>query len=354
MPDPSTHASGPGERAGAEFLKALAALVLGKKVAVVSHANADLDGVASAVVLCELLKALGAASCCVDSSEGLNKQASEVMARLGVQLPECPSIDADVLAVVDASNAVQLGQLASRLQGVASVVLIDHHSEGTLGSAAALKYVKPEAPSCAELVVDLAISAGVNLGRQQATLAIAAILDETSMLMRATPTTLRSVASLAELGGDYELAYSVVQRRAQEDPLDVRMARLKGASRAEVAKTCDDVVIAVSEVGSYEAEVAKSLISLGADVALVVKDNRISVRLSKRAMDRGLDASGLASYLAGRLGGEGGGHKGAAALTITGKADVQVKRVLGLAVNFVRSVCEGANVERAQEAQDLR
>ena len=350
MPDLSEQNPGAGGAAGTDFLRSLAAVVAGKRVAVTSHANADLDGAASAIILCEVVKALGAASCCVEVPEGPSKQASEVLLKLGVQVPECAGAGADVLAVVDASNAVQLGQLADRLKGVEHVVLVDHHSEGTLGSAATLKLVEPGAPSCTELVVGLAASAGVRLGRQQATLAIAAILDETSMLMRAAPATLRRVADLAELGGDYELAYSLVQRRAQEDPLDVRMARLKGASRAEVAKTCNDIVIAVSEVGSYEAEVAKSLISLGADVALVIKDNRVSVRLSKRALERGVDASGLASYLAGKLGGEGGGHRGAAALTIAGKADVPVKRVLGLAVNFVRSVCEGAEVERAQKA----
>ena len=347
MQDLRGQPSGPGDRAQdrAGFLRDLAAAASGRRVAVASHANADLDGVASAVVLCEVLRALGAAACCVDVSGGLSRQAGDALSRLGMQLPECDGGEVEVLAVVDASSMVQL---PARARAAGRIVLVDHHSGGSIGPAASPKLVDPEAPSCAELVVDLALTAGVALGPQQLTLAIAAILDETSLLMRASPSTLRQVANLVELGGDYELAYSIVQRRAQEDPLDVRMARLKGASRAEIAKTCNDLVIAVSEVGSYEAEVAKSLVSLGADVAMVVKDKRVSTRLSKRAMDRGVSASDLASYVADRLGGEGGGHRGAAALTITGEASVQAKKVLGLAVNFVRSACEGAGLERGQ------
>ncbi len=327
-----------------EFSRRLADLVVGKDVVVATHGNADLDGVASALLACRFVAAKGAISCCIRVPEGASRGSREVMETLGVSLPECelPAKGVDVLLVVDASN---WSQVNGGLEGANAVVLLDHHELGSISSGSSLKYVDPSAPTCVELALETLLAGEVEVPGPLATLSLAAIIDETGNFERASPRTFVVAAALIEMGGDYGAALKSLRRR-REEGLDLRLARLKAATRLSISKACGDLIVVTTHVGSYEAETARSMVSLGADVAIVFKEGRASIRVSRTALERGVSASDLAAQLAASLGGEGGGHRGAAALNLPQGMDEEeaAARALRLAVAYISKACRGESV----------
>lgn len=325
------------------FIEALRGELKGREVVVTAHSNADLDAVASGLLLCEAIRALGG-RCCIALDE-VSKESRGLLDLLGLHLPSCGDLSPNeslLVAVVDSSTRAQVSGILDKL-GNPPLVLVDHHEVGDLQEVAVLKLVDKASPSCVELVVDLIVRIGVEIPAQLATLAAAAIASETSMFSRANYRTFSAMAFLLSRGADYQWIISRLQQ-STEEPLDVRMARVKGASRAVVAKACDDLVIAVTEVGSYEAEVARGLVALGADVVIVIKGDRASVRLSRRSASRGLSAGGLSEAIAKVLGGEGGGHRGAAGFKLPAEPsdlDRLKQRVAGITMNYVNRICGG-------------
>lgn len=325
-----------------ELYEGLINLAKGSDVKVLMHGNADLDAVASALLVCRLLEGISR-SCCLYSPEGLSRQSRELLASLSINIPLCDGLEgqADVLITVDASNVSQLGVNADALKQ-AKVVVIDHHSPGSLHAMASLLISDESAPSCVEVVLPLVGHSGLELKPAEATLILTAILEETSFLERASIDTFRFIVKLMEIGADYAFAVSFL-RQGNDEPIDKRAARLKGLSRATVSVICGQLAVAVTRVGSFEADVARSMISLGADVAAVINDDRVSLRVSKCALRFSIKASELAAFMAERLGGEGGGHDGAAALRLKAPNQAIVDKVLGLTVNFVRQRCGGSS-----------
>jgi nanoRNase/pAp phosphatase (c-di-AMP/oligoRNAs hydrolase) len=80
-------------------------------------------------------------------------------------------------------------------------------------------------------------------------------------------------------------------------------------------------VVATSTVGSFQAHVARALVYLGADLAVVGGESDGETRFSLRSTQRFLDGSKvqLGTQVAGemskRLGGHGGGHATAASFS---------------------------------------
>jgi nanoRNase/pAp phosphatase (c-di-AMP/oligoRNAs hydrolase) len=330
--------TGPGSLGSQELYEELIKLAKGSDVKVLMHGNADLDAVASAFLVCRLLEGVSR-SCCLYSPQGLSKQSRDLLASLSLNIPLCDSLDdqAGVLITVDASNVSQLGVKTDALRG-AKLVVIDHHSPGSLHTMATLLISDESAPSCVEVVLSLAAPGSLKLKPAETTLLLTAILEETSLLERASISTFRHIVKLMEMGADYAFAVGFL-RQSNDEPIDKRAARLKGLSRAAVSVVCGQLAVAVTHVGSFEAEVARSMISLGADVVAAINGERASLRVSRRALKFNIRASELAAFIAERLGGEGGGHDGAAALRLKSPNQATIDKVLGLAVNFVRQRC---------------
>ncbi|MGC9072056.1 MAG: DHH family phosphoesterase [Acidilobus sp.] len=318
----------------------MAYLARGKRVVIATHGNADLDAVASGLLLCETLKANSVSSCCLMIPDGPNKGVRDVVAQLGIDLPICYSEGYEVVVVVDASN---WSQIRCEEECYGRLALLDHHEPGSLSMASSVRYVDTNSPTCTELAVEVMEAAGVRPPSPLATLALTAILDETSLFERSSYRTFLAVVDLLAAGGDYERAVGMLRRSRSDEAADLRIARLKAASRLRISRACADLIVTSTYVGSYEAEVARTLVSLGADVAIAFKENRASIRVSKRALGRGVSASDLASYLASKLGGEGGGHKGAAALNLPTEVDEEkaASRALELTVSYIGRVCGG-------------
>lgn len=285
-------------------------------VLVTTHANADPDAVASSILLKRLLQALGLETVDLAFPEGPSRLSRKIMSALGVQLQYMRKPARTVYraaAVVDATNGAQLSGFRKTVGEAELLLVIDHHMPpGELAAKADFSLIRDE-PATTVLVCQAALDRPSLLDQALSTLALAGILFDSRRFVRVTPDALRTVARLLELGGNYALALSLLE---EETPYAERVAKLKGALRSHVVNI-GGFLVAISEIGSYEASVARALVSLGADVALVASSRdgecRLSIRASRSFLERArVSASGdIASSIAEVLGGEGGGHDAA-------------------------------------------
>jgi hypothetical protein len=94
---------------------------------------------------------------------------------------------------------------------------------------------------------------------------------------------------------------------------------LKAAQRAKIS-SFKEWIIVFSRISSYQASVARALLSLGADLVVVGGERDGVLRISMRASKDFSEKTGihlgrdLAQPLGESIGGAGGGHEGAAGI----------------------------------------
>ncbi len=349
----------------------------GARIAVLTHRNADLDAVGSAVLILYSLRDT-AREACIYLPEGASRSAKLALERLGLEPPLCDENDRfDVAIAVDSANLVQLGPAAAIYKEASFRVAIDHHERGSVHDEADELYIEVGASSSVELAVRFLEDLGLRPSDPRAaTLALAGLVSDSRRFLIVGSYTFAAAHRLVEWGGDYRLALEIAQapRQPGSDPADLgeRIAKLRAFSRLRLARACTDILIAVTHVGSYESVVARSLVEEGADVAAVVTERRdhfrVSIRVSRRALDSGVTAAEIARFVAEKTGGEGGGHEAAAmahvpvssASSAEELADAIAKSVPGrvgrLCVEGRKARAGGAGSERGEgeEAQDIR
>lgn len=285
-------------------------------VLVLTHANADPDAVASAVILGSILSEQGLEGSILAFPEGPSRLSRKILSKLDLHmryLKAPPEHKYRAVAVVDATNAAQLSEFRQVVDKAERLLVIDHHLPSGDLVAKATHPIVGEEPATVVLVCQTLEELAVRLQPNLATLALAGLLFDSRRFALATPTALRTAAYLIERGGSYETALSLLE---EAPPFSERVARLKGVLRSQILKV-NGFLVALSEIGSFEASVARSLVALGADVALVASERkgecRLSVRLSKGFMERtGISASrDIAAEVANKIGGKGGGHDAA-------------------------------------------
>src|SRR5216683_2411945 len=145
-----------------------AVFVPGRRVALTTHVNADGDGVGSEVALWHLLTARGVQAGIAnptpipDRFHFLVPKGADHSERAAREIEA-----ADVVVVLDISDASRLGDLARAITHSHAVACIDHHvSGGSLPRGPRL--VAPEAAATAELVFDLATVLGWPLSAEAA------------------------------------------------------------------------------------------------------------------------------------------------------------------------------------------
>ncbi len=287
------------------------------RVAVVTHRNADPDALGALVGILSLCRSLGVECTCM-LPEGISAAAKRLVEALGADLPcaEDAGERYDLAVVVDVSSPEQMG-VFSRLVEDTPYILVDHHSANQLVEGAALTLYDPEAPSSSELVALALEELGVGLEAWEAGLMLGGIAYDTRRFLRARHGTFRAAAYLAAQGADYREVLSALQRRVEEDYSE-KVAKLKAASRSRVF-AANGLLVVVTHVGAFESSAARALLELGADVAIVVSEQKAGVRVSGRAKasatSRGVRLGAFMERLAEALGGTGGGHDAAAGAT---------------------------------------
>lgn len=296
-----------------------------RSAAVICHRNADADAYLSAFALSALIRAL-APKCDVEivSPGGM----TVLTQKLSAKFPH-PTLEAggdrgyDLYVAVDVGDEELLNEWKEKLAKTPGVkVLVDHHPLRDGGLYDRI-IVNESATSAAEVVYSLFRAKGVTPDPLTAQALLEAIMFDSSHLAIASEGGLRAAVSLIDLGAD--LASARKDLRSEPDYGEV-MAKLKGAQRIQIYRA-GRWVVAASRVGSFQAHVARSMVYLGADLAVVAGETGGETRVSLRSTQRFLEAAGVklgtqvAEEVSRRLGGHGGGHATAASFSTSAGED---------------------------------
>ena len=289
-----------------------------KRAAIVCHRNADADAYLSAYALSSLLGAL-APECVVDivTPEGMTTLTSKLAQKFPHATIQTSSEDYDLYVAVDVGDAELLKDWRGKFEtSFGTKVLVDHHPIRDL-KLYDYAVVDEGATSAAEVVFRLFSEVGVKVDEVTAQALLLAVLFDSSHLAIAGSSGLRTVVKLLDAGAD--LSQARRDLRTEPDYGEV-MAKLKGAQRLKVYRI-GDWVASTSIIGSFQAHVARALVFLGSDVAVVGGESDGETRVSLRATQRFSELSGVklgtqvAEVVSKRLGGYGGGHGTAASLS---------------------------------------
>ena len=302
-----------------------------KKAAVICHRNADADTYLSAYAVAALLETISH-GCEVDIvvPDGMTTLTTKLSKKFGHRMVVDGDEDYDIYLAVDVGDTELLKDWLGKLQKSRRLkVLIDHHPlrDGDLYDQLV---VDEDATSAGEVVYGLFRELKIRPGVMTAQALLEAILFDSSHLAIVGEKGLRAVVDLIDVGADLQEARRDL--RSEPDYGEV-LAKLKGAQRVKIWKS-GDWVLAVSRVGSFQAHVARSLVFLGADVAIVAGETDEETRVSLRSTQRFFDATRLhmgtqiAEKLGNAFGGHGGGHSTAASFSCSIGEDEAAERTL--------------------------
>jgi len=303
-----------------------------RHITIVCHPNADPDCIGSAYALLAFLrKRLPDRHAIILASEGISTVSEKLIdylqLRPATDLPEAT----DLYVLVDTSSIDQVPAVKRAVEdGGVPYAIVDHHvsDERTVGDAA-FSLVKERSSTC-EILFDALDKKSLDKKALQSLL-VGIIYDSRRFLILPDSTIL-TASRLIDLGAEADLALRILS--SEHDPSE-RMAKLKGAARLRLYKA-GEWLIAVTNVGSFEASVARSLTDLGADAALVVNEEGKNVRLSGRSTDSiykkaGLNlAKDIMQPLAESFSGQGGGHPTAASANLKGSSGEVTSAAMGL------------------------
>lgn len=291
-----------------------------RNITIVWHPNADPDCIGSAYALLTSLRNRQPDSKAVMlASEGISTVSEKLIDYLQLQsVTDLPKAT-DLYVLVDTSSIDQVPAVKRAVmeRGV-PYVIVDHHTsnERTVGNAS-FSLVKESSSTC-EILFEALDKKSLDKKALQALL-VGMIYDSRRFLIFPDSTIL-AASELINLGAKADKALDLLS--LAHDPSE-RIAKLKGAARLRLYKA-GDWLIAVTNVGSFEASVARSLTDLGADIALVISENGKSIRLSGRSTESVFKktdlnlSKDLMQPLAEFFSGQGGGHPTAASVNLEG------------------------------------
>ena len=304
---------------------------IGDRIVVIGHHNADPDAIGAAQGVRELVKRLKPdAHVEVLMPDDISRLSMNLIEKLGLDVSEDASTGFDTIIIVDSGGLNQLGEWEGIINSHSSVkILIDHHTlEDELSKIMDLIIHDESTSSTCELVFRLYEDHSLIPSDKTSKALLAGIIFDTKYLSIGDSQTFETVSKLLQMIGDISEVRSMMY---QENDVSERIARLKTAQRVELHHI-GNWVIAISEVGSYQASGARALISLGADLSIVVGEEKDGLRASLRSTQGFFDASGihlgeLVSDYAELFGGSGSGHPTAAGYNGAGEYS-DIKREL--------------------------
>ncbi len=306
---------------------------IGESVVVIGHHNADPDAIGAAQGVMELVMQMKPDACVnVVMPDDISRLSSKIISELELDVSENYTCDFDTIIVVDSGGLNQLGEWEETIREHKQVVVvIDHHTlDEELSRYVDFLIHDDSASSASELVYRLYKEYGVEPSVKTAKALMAGITFDTKFFSIGTSETYRTVSMLLAGIGDLSEVLSLFQT---ETDISERIARLKTAQRAEIHRISNFLIV-FSEVGSYQASGARALISLGADLAVVVGAEENELRASLRSTQGFFDSSGvhlgeLVSGYAEVFGGSGSGHPTAAGYNGLGTYDDFKNGLLG-------------------------
>lgn len=252
-----------------------------KKVLLLAHHNADLDAIASALTLQSALKKLDF-KVRIGVVDSVSKLSKEFLEKFNKKIEINPSLDdVDLIILLDTSTRGQLSDFAEKFeQSKTKKILIDHHTLQENGLKSDYKFVDEKASSTTELVYDLIKELGLQPSKEDALIISAGLVAETAHLKFAN---LKVFEILTNLIKQFNIKFDeVLDILSSEVDVSEKIARFKAAKRLKLHRI-QDYLIVTSNITSFEASVARSLIKMGADLVAVYAKRDKEIRVSLRA-----------------------------------------------------------------------
>ncbi|MFH1787145.1 MAG: DHH family phosphoesterase [archaeon] len=278
----------------------------GKRLLILTHHNADVDAVASTILLSQYLAKLGLTSVDMAFPGGVSLQARSILPYSKIKpLTEFDIRSYDLVVLVDTATPNQLPGVD--LAG-SEVVIIDHHQAGGISGK---KFVDRNAVSTTSVIHS---GFSIPLTKQMAELVLVGIIFDSAFLKVADN---KAFSTIAKLLNEHKLNYGeILELLSAPMSESERIARLKGGQRCQIHRV-GGFLLVTSEVGSFEASVARALVASGADAAVVgcaASEARISARARANFIKQTKVNLGqqIMPRLGELLGGAGSGHDAAA------------------------------------------
>jgi len=326
-------------------IKLVNEIIYSRNIVITSHRNADPDAVSSAIVLSRFIRTITHKKPYIIFPEGINEVSKKIIKELNLSnyvydldflLKTILRHSDPLYIIVDTSNSGQLGILKDLVLN-SEYILIDHHRPGDLLDGAIISFINPHIRSTSELVYNI-IYRYYTFEALDAVLLLVGILYDTRRFLLASPNTLWVAGDLLKIEGvDYRLVLDLLH---VEMDISERIARLKAAQRLNF-KRIGKYIIAYTHVGAFESSVARSIIDLGADIAIVASSNK-EVRIVARAKQSFYEELGISlgrdimPKIGEFLRGSGGGHDTAAVASGTGDIGIALEYTVSLITRMIK------------------
>jgi len=305
-----------------------------RRVAILSHQNADPDALCSAYALCFLLRRLNKKiKVHLIAPEGVSRVTRQVLGKIRMRIQESQNLKGyDAVFTVDTNTLSQLGRYEALLEKFEGpIVVIDHHSPDprTL-EVSSYVFSDERASSTAEIVYRSYKDFRLRPGRTVALALFLGIAYDSRHFALASSDVFRLVSELVSVGLDARKAMRLLQVPMTESE---KIARLKGSQRLMLSRV-KGWALATSLVGSHQASVARALVMLGADVAIVAGEKKGRLRVSLRSTQDFYDKTGIhlgrdvARPVGELVKGAGGGHALSSGVCGYGEAKVALEGCL--------------------------
>ncbi|WP_435366141.1 DHH family phosphoesterase [Haloarchaeobius sp. DYHT-AS-18] len=284
-----------------------ARLANSSRVLVVTHRQADMDAVGSAVGLAESLDA----DVEIGTPDGVKANARPLLD--GQRVTTDPELEAyDLVVVVDAPSTDRIAPCDPTAAST-PYLFLDHHEPADLHEHAAAAWVDESAPATALLVAET-LAAGEWSPTKAGAMALAAgIFDDAGFRAVFMPATYERTVALLDAAGEKRADLATLW--SDTTGWNVRMATAKAVVRARGYKSGETIVL-TTRVGSEEKAAAHALLDGNADIALIICPQDGWTRVVGRIRDS-FNASlslptDVLDPLTASFGGESGGHAAAA------------------------------------------
>ncbi|MFX1559629.1 MAG: bifunctional oligoribonuclease/PAP phosphatase NrnA [Promethearchaeota archaeon] len=314
-----------------------------KNPLILGHQNADPDAVCAMIAFARLYMTLnpdGSPQLAADDVSRLSNQILHIF-EPEIEILSTPESAHDLLILLDTNSRFQLGESLQHIpDNPSKTIIIDHHETNPeIDLFADHQILHEDMSSTCEIMANLYSDFDVQIDANTANLLLTGIIFDTRRFFYANLDTLSTAMKLVESGADYE---KCVRSLLVKPDRSERIARLKAASRVKV-HLIGDWIVATSKINAFEASACRSLIEMGADVAIVAGNpSKDVVRFSSRSTRDFFEKTGvsLGSDVMEPIGqlieGEGGGHANAAGAN--GKKHLE--KAIAYSVELIRRAVE--------------
>ncbi|MFX1391434.1 MAG: bifunctional oligoribonuclease/PAP phosphatase NrnA [Promethearchaeota archaeon] len=318
-----------------QFLKS----VKNKRILITTHDIVDIDGLASCFTLkFFLINKIKNQGVSIYFSE-LSKRTQNFLNKFSQKYPDFPiyylnTIDLssfNIILILDANNLnqINLGNNKDIKDSGIPYIFIDHHYMNNKSLMSSLNLIFDKYSSTAEIVFELIKFYRISLTNPIRTLLISAIITDSGFFKHGNNKTIHNISKLMDKD---ILLQDINFLLKKEIDISEKIAKIKAMQRVELIKK-GEFLIGVTNVSSYGASVASTLIRLGCDIAIVYTKEKNQYRINTRAkklvcIETGLNLAKILEEFSDKYNGNGGGHDGAAALEVDSESGFNINLII--------------------------